>query len=77
MRVHANAKLGPAGRLALVLLIEGGMLSARRGGREFCFGGHGASVVASLAGRVAAGAREWRLACGSLQLPAPPAQAGQ
>jgi transposase InsO family protein len=24
MRVHANAKLGPAGRLALVLLIEGG-----------------------------------------------------
>jgi transposase InsO family protein len=24
MRVHANAKLGPAGRLALVLLVEGG-----------------------------------------------------
>src|SRR3954452_3875188 len=24
MRVHANAKLGPAGRLAVVLLIEGG-----------------------------------------------------
>src|SRR3954467_8076374 len=24
MRVHANAKLGPAGRLALVLSIEGG-----------------------------------------------------
>jgi hypothetical protein len=24
MRVHANAKLGPAGRLALVVLIEGG-----------------------------------------------------
>ena len=51
MRVHANAKLGPAGRLALVLLIEGGCSLRTAAAREFGFGGHRASVVASLAGR--------------------------
>ena len=35
MRVHANAKLGPAGRLALVLLIEGGC-SLRAAAAESC-----------------------------------------
>ena len=51
MRVHANAKLGPAGRLALVGLIGEGASPANRGASEFCFGCHGASAVALVARR--------------------------
>ena len=49
MRVHANAKLGPAGRLALVRLIGEGARSAGRGAASVVSVGDGASVVASLA----------------------------
>ena len=77
MRVHANAKLGPAGRLALVRrVVEGGSLRSRRS-REFCFGCHGASVVASLARRRRGAARERSLAAGSLQPAASPAATSQ
>src|SRR4051794_13573879 len=41
------------------------MLAADRGGRECCFGGYGASVVASLARRLRAGASLGRLGGGS------------
>ena len=44
MRVHANAKLGPAGRLALVRLIDGGC-SLRAAARESSVSVDGASVV--------------------------------
>src|SRR5215207_652742 len=73
MRVHANAKLGPAGRLALVELIEGGCSLRTRGRSEFCFGRHRASVVASLARRRHVAARERRLVAGPIKSPAPPA----
>jgi hypothetical protein len=46
-----RCKLGVGGRLQLIRLIEEGCFSARRGGAEFRFGGHGAQVVAPLAGR--------------------------
>ena len=49
MYLHANAKLGLAGRLALVQAVEGGC-SMRRGRGLQRLAGDGASLVASLAG---------------------------
>ncbi len=57
MYLHANAKLGLAGRLALVRAIEDG-LTLRRAAT--CFrrvAGDGASLVASLVGRWPPGLR--------------------
>ena len=48
MLVHANAKLGLAGRLALVLQDRGGSLAESCRGRLRCFAGDGAPLVASL-----------------------------
>ena len=46
-----RCKLGLAGRLQLVGLIESGCSFRAAAAAEFCFAGHGASVVASLASR--------------------------
>ena len=51
MYLHANAKLGLAGRLALVRAIEGGLVAEGGRGRLQRLAGDGASLVASLAGR--------------------------
>jgi hypothetical protein len=49
MYLHANAKLGLAGRLALVRAIEDG-LSLRQAAAVFSVSRDGAPLVASLAG---------------------------
>ncbi len=47
MYLHANAKLGLAGRFALVSAVEGGEFAVGGGGVQ-CLAGDGASLVASL-----------------------------
>ena len=58
MYLHRNAKLGLAGRLALVSAIEGGMIAEGGRGRLQRLAGDGAPLVASLAARRASEARQ-------------------
>ena len=50
MNLHANAKLGLAGRRELVLAIEQGPVAEGRGDGLQRFAGDGAPLVTSLAG---------------------------
>jgi hypothetical protein len=50
MDLHANAKLGLAGRRELVLAIEAGLFTEGGRGGVQRFAGDGAPLVASLAG---------------------------
>ena len=74
MRVHANAKLGPAGRLALVRLIEEGARSELRR-RELVCRWPPRIAGGSAGGRFRGSARERRLGCGSQLAAAPLAAA--
>ena len=62
MDLHANAKLGLAGRRELVLAIEGGMSLKAAAACFRCFAGDCASLVASLARGRSRAALRWRIA---------------